>query len=412
MRPDTLQILRCPYCGGRLEVDPAWPSVQDGDEIREAFLACHCCTFPVVDGIPVMHLQEAAGAASTHLRDGRGDLARRALLGLNSEEAAARFDAVVSSAAATFREAMAALELDLEGGYFIYRFSDPSYVVAHALVRAVAATVLAGGGRALDVCGGSGHLTRAMMDLSQPPPVLADLFFGKIWLARRFTAPGCEAVCCDANAPLPFARGAFRFAMCADAFMFIWMKRLLAGELLRAVDPAGAVIISHAHNQRVWSPSHGQPLTADGYRDLFETVEVRLFAEAGLLADVVAGGPLDLARRDPSAQLDADPALTMIASRDARVFRPHPLDPAPGAPGELRVNPLYVAEPDRDRVRLRLAFPSVHYEEEFSACRDYLPEAVDVAKKDLEACAAGRVPDGLADLARRRVILDLPKQYC
>ena len=46
-----------------------------------------------------------------------------------------------------------------------------------------------------------------------PPPVLADLYFSKIWLARQFTAPGCEPVCCDGNSPMPFARGAFQYAM-------------------------------------------------------------------------------------------------------------------------------------------------------------------------------------------------------
>ena len=35
-----------------------------------------------------------------------------------------------------------------EGGYFLYRFSDPTFVVAQAVVRAVGGTVLADGGRA------------------------------------------------------------------------------------------------------------------------------------------------------------------------------------------------------------------------------------------------------------------------
>ena len=40
-----------------------------------------------------------------------------------------------------------------------------------ALVRAVASTVLRKGGRAIDVCGGSGHLTRALVPFSAPAPV-------------------------------------------------------------------------------------------------------------------------------------------------------------------------------------------------------------------------------------------------
>ena len=275
-------------------------------------------------------------------------------------------------------------------------------------------TVLHGSRRAIDVCGGSGHLTRSLMDLSAPAPVLADLYFAKIWLARRFTAPGCEPVCCDGNGAFPFARGSFGYAMCSDAFPFIWTKRQFVGEMLRLVDGAGepgAVVINHTHNQLAWSPSHGQPLTPAGYRDLFETLEVRIFGEAGLFADVVGGGPLDLSRVDPEASLDADPALTLIATRHTDVFRPHALAAPAPARGTYRVNPLYVITPDGDRLRLRLQFPSTDYEDEYGACRQYLPEETSVARDALARLEAGGPVDDLADLVRRRVIVDLPRRY-
>jgi uncharacterized protein YbaR (Trm112 family) len=305
MRVDTLQILRCPFCGGRLEVVTSLFHERAGDEIEHAILGCHCCIFPVVSGIPVMHLDDAANAARDHLTAGRPDLARRVLFDLD-DEWFARFEAADASDGATFRDVLQALGPTYERGYFLSRFSDPSYVVAHPLLRAVAGTVLRAGGRAIDICGGSGHLTRPMCDLSSSPPVLADLYFAKLWLARRFTAPGCEPVCCNGNNPLPFARGAFRYAMCADAFMFIWHKRLFVGEMLRLTDDgsgSGAAVISHTHNQLQWSPSLGQPLPPRGYSDLFETVEPRLFAETGLFADVVAGRPLDLSRRRFSTRI-------------------------------------------------------------------------------------------------------------
>src|SRR4029079_14956916 len=189
----------------------------------------------------------------------------------------------------------------------------------------VAGTVLAGKRRAVDVCGGSGHLTRSLMDLSSPPPVLAECFFRKIWLGRRFTAPGCEPVCCDGNGPMPFARGSFGYAMCSDAFQYIWTKRQFVGELCRLVDgdEPGAVVINHTHNQLPWSPSHGQPLSPAGYRDLFETVEPRIFDEGALFRDVVKGGPLDLSRRDAEETLNGDPALTLVGSAHPGVFAPH-----------------------------------------------------------------------------------------
>jgi hypothetical protein len=362
----------------------------------------------------VLHLQEQATRARDEVQAGRPDRARRIMFGLDDEELAARFEVAAASESATYRELVDALGPTFEGGYFLYRFSDPTYVVAEAVVRAVAGTVLENGGRAVDLCGGSGHLTRLLLGPSTPAPILADLYFAKVWLARRFTAPGCEPVCCDGNSPLPFARGAFRFAMCSDAFQFIWTKRQFIGEMTRLIDgpgEPGAVLINHTHNERQWSPSFGNPLSPEGYRDLFETLEPRVFAEAGLLGDVVRGGPLDLSRRDPAGLLDADPALTIIATRRADVLRPHPLETAPVRLGELRINPLYAVDADGDQLRLRLRFPSDDYEQEYAACRQYLPETLVLDRAAARITNEGPLSPALADLVRRRVIIDLPKSY-
>jgi uncharacterized protein YbaR (Trm112 family) len=411
----TLDLLRCPYCGGRLDLVASLFHRRDGDEIHDGILGCQCCTFAIVDGIPVMHLEGSSTAARAHVEAGRPDLARRAMFNLQDEAHAARFDGVASSPSSTYRDIVEALGPSFEGGYFLYRFSDPTYVVADAVVRAVAGTVLKGGGRAVDICGGSGHLTRALLDVSSSsaPPVLADLYFSKIWLARRFTAPGCEGVCSDGNSPFPFARGAFRYAMCTDAFMYIWTKRQFVGEMARAIDDGsdGAILIGHTHNERTWSPSHGQPLAQDAYRALFETIEPRVFGEAGLFADVVRGESIDLSRRDSAEAVDADPALTIIASRNPDVFAPHRLDAPRPARGEYRLNPLYVAEPTGDLVTLRLRFPGEDYEEEYGACRQYLPAEAVVRPAALDALAQGRLVPEIAELARRRVVLDLPRRY-
>jgi len=416
LKVDTLEILRCPYCGGRLDLVTSLFHCRTGDEIQDGVLGCQCCIFPVVDGIPVLHLQPAATTARDQIQAGRPDLARRTMVGLDDEAAARAFEAATESDRATYRETVEALGPNFEGGYFLYRFSDPTYIVAQAVTRAVGATVLGGSKRAIDICGGSGHVTRTLLELSTAPPVLADLFYPKIWLARRFTAPGCEPVCCDGNAPMPFARGAFSLAMCTDAFMFIWTKRQFVNEMERLVDASGAALIGHAHNERVWSPSHGQPLSAEGYASLFETIEPRLFAEARLFADVVNGGPLDLSRSDTIADLERDAALTMVASRHPGVYARHAVPIPTAAAGEFRVNPLYVPAEDSavaasTGTRLRLRFPSEDYEQEYGACREYLPEEVTLDPAAAAALATGRVSPEIADLVRRKVIVDLPKRY-
>ena len=81
------------------------------------------------------------------------------------------------------------------------------------------------------------------------------------------------------------------------------------------------------------------------------------------------------------------------------------------ARGEFRVNPLYDIERDGGRTRLRLRFPSPDYEEEYGAARLYLHDEIPVDAGTLASLPANRLPAGLADLARRRIILDLPKQW-
>lgn len=412
MNIELLEILRCPFCGGRLELVTSMFHRSIDDQIHDGILGCHCCIFPVVDGIPVLHLRVDAVMARDHIEAGRPAHALRAMVGLDTDAQAESFESAAQSPRSTFKQLVESLGPNFEGGYFLYRFTDPTFIVADAVVRSVAGTVLQGRRRAVDVCGGSGHLTRSLLGLSSPPPVLADLFFPKIWLGRRFTAPACEPVCCDANAPMPFAHGAFGYAMCSDAFQYIWTKRQFIGELSRLVDShePGAVVINHTHNQLTWSPSHGQPLSPAGYRDLFESIEPHLYGEAALFADVVGGGPLDLSRSDPQETLDADPALTIIASGNPSVYAPHVLN-APPRIGEYRINPLYAIETRGTELHLRLTFPNADYEDEYGACKQYLPAEAVVDRQALEALQANGTVGPLSALIRQRVIVDLPIQY-
>src|SRR5437867_9851698 len=125
MRLETLEILRCPYCGGKLDLVGSLFHRQSGDAIHDGILGCHCCVFPVIDGIPVLHLQPAAVTARDQVQAGRPELARRTMIGLDGEAQAAGFEAAAASESATYRDTVAALGPNFEAGYFLYRFSDP-----------------------------------------------------------------------------------------------------------------------------------------------------------------------------------------------------------------------------------------------------------------------------------------------
>jgi hypothetical protein len=82
------------------------------------------------------------------------------------------------------------------------------------------------------------------------------------------------------------------------------------------------------------------------------------------------------------------------------------------ATGEFRLNPLYHAVANGDRIQLRLQFPSDAYADEYGACREYLPEQVTLDRDALAILPAPELPASLESLVRDRVILDLPKGYC
>ena len=158
----------CPYCGGRLALVDSVFHRRDGDEIHDGILGCHCCVFPGRRRHP-----GAASAArrvdwrANSVEAGRPDLARRARCSASTTTSRRRrFDAVASSGTATYRDTVDALGPNFEGGYFLYRFSDPTYIVAQAVARAVGAARARRRRRAIDICGGSGHVTRSLLDLS------------------------------------------------------------------------------------------------------------------------------------------------------------------------------------------------------------------------------------------------------
>jgi uncharacterized protein YbaR (Trm112 family)/SAM-dependent methyltransferase len=409
MDVSLLDVLRCPFCGTRLDLVDNEALVRDGSRIVWGVLGCQCCAFPIVDEIPVLLADDPTRTAMHAMEAGRPDDALASLLGLD-RAGAGRLRDLLQQGDATYRDALAIISPDAEGTYFIYRFSDPTFVLAETLVRAIGADRRRTA-HVIDLCGGSGHLTRVLGELSDRPVVVADVYFSKLWLAQRFTAPGCVPICCDGNQPLPFARDTFSMVVLSDAFPYIWHKRLLAEEMLRLAGRNGTILMPHLHSSLGFNFSAGMTLTPAAYRDLFAPANPRLFRDSDLLGDILGHSSIDLSRDVTPEQAGDEPSVTLVASGDAGVFRKH-LSADPGAlTGELRVNPLYRVEQRGAQATLTLTFPTPEYEEEFGAVRRYLPDTV-----TLDADLSGRLDPSrfgasYLDLRRRRILLDTPPRY-
>jgi uncharacterized protein YbaR (Trm112 family) len=402
----TLDILRCPFCGTRLAIVENAALRRTSDSIESGVLGCECCAFPVVSGIPVMIADDATRTAMHQLEGGNPDDALHTLLGLEGERVERFREFVGGGAAATYRQGITVLSQDAEAEYFVYRFSDPTFRVARAVVTATGVGMQRPG-RYIDLCGGSGHLTRSM--ISDQPATLADIYFWKLWLAKEFVAPHCEPVCCDANHPLPFARSTFSLVVLSDAFPYIWHKRLLADEMMRLAGPSGTIVMPHLHSALGDNFTAGMPLTPAAYRDLLEPQQPRLFRDSGLLDQVLAGY-VDLTGGEEPAALAGEPALVIVASRDQSVFRRSDVPFFLPAPDAVIVNPLYRTERRGDVTVLTLTFPTAEYEEEFTAAKRYLPPTA-IIPGDLQHLDPVALGPLYEQLVRSMVLVPAPPRY-
>ena len=436
MLVQTLDLLRCPFCGTRLSVIENAALDRSPDRIESGTLGCECCAFPVVAGIPVLIADGPTRDAMHALEAGRREDALHLLLGLEGTQLDVFRSLTAEASRPTYRELLRALCVDAEADYFLYRLSDPTCVLVESLLDALgrsghpqaggdpttSAETRAGGtggqeavpaGRALDICGGSGHLTRVL--LRQPAcagAVLADVHFWKLWLAAAILAPACEPVCCDANSPLPFADDRFATVLLSDAFPYIWHKRLLAGEMQRVASRDGVILMPHLHSAHGDNHSAGDTLSPAAYSNLFAPLRPRVFDDGMLLDGVLAERVLDLANDVSPAECGDTPSLTLLATRHAALYHRYGvLDPL-DVTGVLTVNPLYRVDHRNGVSRLTLTFPTPEYEEEFGLAKRYLPADLTVEADLRGAITPADVGPPYGDLRRRRVLIDAPRGYC
>jgi uncharacterized protein YbaR (Trm112 family)/SAM-dependent methyltransferase len=412
MREALLDLLRCPFCGSRLTVVDNEALVRAGGRIEWGVLGCDCCAYPIAAGIPVFIADDHTRDAMHTMESGDRERALLMLLGLDEARGELFRTLLGRSDHATYREALAILSLDAEAECFLYRFSDPTYLTMQALLRALGEDRSNLSRGALDLCGGSGHLTRAIARLDPAGGTIdADVYFWKLWMARRFTAPDCDAICCDGNNPLPFARGAFSLIVLADAFPYIWHKRMLADEMVRLAGEDGVIVMPHLHSSLGENFSAGMTLSPEAYRDLFAPLQPRLFDDDRLFRDVVDRHVVDLTRDVSPEEVGDAPSFTLVASRRAAVFRKYVVPDTLDIVGELKVNPLYRVERRGDESVLTLTFPTPEYEEEFRECKTYLPERLTIKGDLTGSITPAMLGRQYKELRRRRVIIDAPPNY-
>jgi uncharacterized protein YbaR (Trm112 family)/SAM-dependent methyltransferase len=412
MRSEILEILNCPFCGSKMQLQQDSILEMRGEEVSHGILSCQCCAYPIVSGIPYLRTGSTANKVLELLGKKETDQALYALLDLDEERSQRFKDLLANEAALTFRKALEILCRDSEALYLFYRFSDPTFLSSQAAIRAIGQNPDCFKKYVLDLGGGAGHLTHSLSGAPGAERViLADVSFWKIWLAKKFIAPDCQPVCCNANEPLPFEKAVFSLVFCSDAFHYIWSKRLLAGEILRLIGDGGAAVLAHLHNSLCDNPSAGMPLSPQGYKNLFDLSNVRLFREDEILDSFLNKDSIDLSVEFSEDELADAQTLLLVAAQKADIFRPYRKPVKERSSGRMIINPLYHLEKDDGRIVLRLRFPSDYYEMEFADSLRYLPESVELNGRELEKIEKGEPAPEVLKLAEKFVVLDVPVSY-
>lgn len=388
---DWLARLRCPCCGGAFSLE----ELPAGARLR-----CRRRAWPVAEAIPVLKEGPETDLALELLASGDEEGAVAVLAGppfrSRLDLARMRFGEWVLGRAAgggpaTRRIARRLRRSALHGFartvhelfgrppwkhpgtafYFTHRRSDPTFVVAEALV----ATMLPGRKPVLEIGCGVGHLLASLGVANSPEEVAGtDSLFAALLLARRYVAPGTFLVCADAAAPLPFEDGLFGAVVCSDALFDFPSLPLAAAEMARVLAPRGTALLLHLHNRLVPHRYTGRcPLSPAEYLELLAPLNPLLVDESAVLDAVGSEGEASLPWSADAALFDRCADLAAIGgdrSGDKR-FR-GPVLPLPVGP--LVLNPLYEASPERSFVRLRRIAHRFTLEEERGRLAQLLPE--------------------------------------
>jgi len=413
VKKESLSLLRCPFCGTDISVASGAICHEENGSLRTAILGCECCAYPLVDGIPVLLATDCTREALTALDANNIDRARQILLGINDTSARTLAILTAGNRTPTYRELLEVISGDAESDYFLYRFSDPTYRSADALIRALTTqNEHCTESTALDLCGGSGHLTRTL--LTRPGrgnTVLADLYYWKLWIATRTTAIDSTAICCDASNPLPFVSRHFSTVVLSDAFPYVWHKRLCADEMLRVATDDGIIVMPHLHSARGDNVSAGNTLTPESYQRLFAQRHAKLFNDKILLDEFLRDSAIDLTNPVEPHALRNTPTITLIATTADWAFKRHRMETTLDVRDSLVVNPLYDVSYKNGNSHLTLQFPTPEYGEEYQELRRYLPDKL-VVRADLRGpLTADKIGDDYSELRRQCVLLDVPNHY-
>jgi ubiquinone/menaquinone biosynthesis C-methylase UbiE/uncharacterized protein YbaR (Trm112 family) len=445
MNEDYLSLLCCPFCGGNFSLIFG---EKQNENIRYGVLECYCGEYPIVEGIPILVKGEIAttGKSTEHIvslikkrqekkaflelltppytfffSPTRQLIKRIPKIGRIVRPVPAR---VISSwqgqasdiidnpasTACNFLRHYFINRATLVHWYFTYRFSQSKHFVSLSLTSALATK---SNGLTLDLGCGTGALTWVLQQNAKTSPVIGlDDSFHVLYVAKRWCVPDGFFVCAAADGSLPFRSGTFSAVYSSDAFHYFRQKATCISELKRITDTRGVIVLPWTRNALDNFRYAGLPLPVLGYKNLVAEMPHRLIADSDILHRYLSKqGPM-LAPEKTIHSLNAEPTITILASRDPEIFANYgAFTKWPHSRGPLAINPLYRKREEAadGKIKAVRCFPSSEYETNHAESKSYLPETItfseDLLKDRTNHC------EEMAKLIDQFVLLGMPEKY-
>ncbi len=434
MRKSFIKKLHCPFCSGNFTITKIIN--EEDDELVNALIECSCSQYPIVNGIlslkpPDDKNQKAAvdaiGAAQTILALeillSTVEKSKKLWSRIIRKGAQLRFPLTsyylrvyrhkktqAFLACKTLLLALDQLNLGNYSNYLKHRFSHPSFLASLPLISRMCRD----GGPILDLGCGIGHHCFRFCEHVRPSEIVGvDRWFLQLYLAKKFFIPEGTFICLDANYPLPFEDSYFHTTFSSDVFNYILCKQIAAKEIMRTTKNEGLLILSHLHNKEMQNLVPGFPLSAGGWRSLFQGLEARIVNESWFLKANEYVHHQGFLSYPQGLEPSSAKTFTLIASRkrvDLREF----------ASFEIRVNsnrektvinPLYSrrrVEQDKYSDIYEIEWPSGAFKSECQELESILPSQVEVNRDLIENPS---LSSDYLGLLRKFILLNVPINY-
>jgi len=437
MKLDTLKELHCPYCDTNLELAKEIDII--GEDINQAIVSCNCRNYPLVEGILVLRNQipDSNSLAASLLQAGdfsqalyyllrpKGTVdrfiqaARRRKLPFSIVAQKSRLKQInhylyKTIQASLFSRALLQLNLGGYGDYFLYRFSNTSFVAGIPLILIMEDLT----GPILEIGCGMGHQGFVMSQLyPQSKQVFVDFSFINLLLAKRFFIPEAEYICLDANDPLPFPDRKFSAIFSSDALHYLESKKLVMQEIARISDSGAVILLSHLHNSGGSDSVAGTPLTAEGWMRLSPFLKTKLLPEPQVFHNFLSQDKLELSSSPSTEELEQSNAFSLIATNQEKIFRTYEQigERFFNLQSHLIINPLYRISLRGSDVILRKNWPTAFIRAENIIIDRIMPDTYCLDRESLKQIQEDGIlsldPGRVIDLMKKFIFINVPENY-